>query len=36
LLVRFTGLKKFNLSIVVEPVADAAQYAMPMCEWKNI
>jgi hypothetical protein len=36
LLVRFTGLKKFNLSIVVEPVGDAAQYAMPMCEWKNI
>ncbi len=36
LLVRFNGLKKFNLSIVVEPVSDAAQYALPTCEWKNI
>jgi hypothetical protein len=36
LLVRFTGLKKFNLSIVVEPVGDAEQYALPTSEWKNI
>ncbi len=36
LLVRFNGLKKFNLSIVVEPVGDAAQYAIPTAEWKNI
>jgi hypothetical protein len=36
LLVRFNGLKKFNLSIVVEPVGDAAQYALPFAEWKNI
>ncbi len=36
LLVRFKDMKKFNLSIVVEPIGDAAQYAMPMCEWKNI
>jgi hypothetical protein len=36
LLVRFNGLKKFNLSIVVEPVGDAAQYAIPFAEWKNI
>ncbi len=36
LLVRFNGLKSFNLSIVVEPVGDAAQYAIPFAEWKNI
>jgi hypothetical protein len=36
LLVRLTGLKKFNLSIVVEPVGDAAQYAISTQEWKNI
>ena len=36
LLVRFNGMKKFNLSIVVEPVGDAAQYALPTAEWKNI
>jgi len=36
LLVRFEGMKKFNLSIVVEPVGDAKQYAIPTCEWKNI
>ena len=36
LLVRFEGLKKFNLSIVVEPVGDAKQYALPTAEWKNI
>ena len=36
LLVRFNGLKKFNLSIVVEPVGDAAQYAISTSEWKNI
>ena len=36
LLVRFDGLKKFSLSIVVEPVGDAAQYALPTAEWKNI
>ena len=35
-LVRFNGLKKFNLSIVVEPIGDAAQYAIPAAEWKNI
>ena len=33
LLVRLNGLKKFNLSIVVEPVGDAAQYALPTAEW---
>ncbi|MBP3605616.1 MAG: heparinase II/III family protein [Clostridia bacterium] len=36
LLVRFNGRKKFNLSIVVEPVGDAAQYALPTAEWKNL
>ncbi|MBP3605617.1 MAG: hypothetical protein J6J66_03360, partial [Clostridia bacterium] len=36
LLVRLNGRKKFNLSIVVEPVGDAAQYALPFTEWKNI
>jgi hypothetical protein len=36
LLIRCGGLKKFNLSIVVEPVGDAAQYALPFAEWKNI
>ena len=36
LLIRFNGLKKFNLSVVVEPVGDAAQYALPFAEWKNI
>ena len=36
LLVRLNGLRKFNLSIVVEPIGDAAQYAIPTEEWKNI
>ena len=36
LLIRCGGLKKFNLSVVVEPVGDAAQYALPTSEWKNI
>jgi hypothetical protein len=36
LLVRFNGLKKFNFSIVVEPVGDAAQYAIPTENWKNL
>jgi hypothetical protein len=36
LLVRFNNVKKFNLSIVVEPVGDAKQYAIPFAEWKNI
>ena len=36
LLVRMNGLKKFSLSIVVEPVGDAEQYALPTSEWKNI
>ncbi|MBP3591951.1 MAG: hypothetical protein J6K14_05650, partial [Clostridia bacterium] len=36
LLVRFEGMKKFDLSIVVEPAGDAKQYSLPTCEWKNI
>jgi hypothetical protein len=36
LLVRLNNVKKFGLSIVVEPVGDAAQYAIPTTEWKNI
>ena len=36
LLVRFENVKKVDCTIVVEPVGDAAKYAMPMCEWKNI
>ena len=36
LLVRLEGLKKFNLTVVVEPVGDASRYALPFAEWKNI
>ena len=36
LVVRFENVKKVDCAIVVEPVDDAAKYAMPMAEWKNI
>jgi hypothetical protein len=36
LLVRFENVKKVDCTIVVEPVGEAAKYAMPMYEWKNI
>ncbi len=36
LLVRFNGLKKFNFSIVAEPIGDAALYDIPFENWKNI
>ena len=36
LIVRFESAKKIECTIVVEPVGDAANYVMPLCEWKNI